>query len=120
MTNLKMACLSAALAAFTLPVVAQSASGVSPTPIMRDPSINQRLENQQDRIGQGVESGQLTPRETSRLENREARIDREIRHDRRADGGRLTQSERAQINSQLNHTSRQIYRDKHNSWRQGR
>ena len=120
MTILKMACFSAALAAFTLPAIAQSTNGVSPTPIVRDPTINQRLENQQDRIGQGVESGQLTPRETSRLENREARIDREVRRDRREDGGRLTRAERSQINSQLNHTSRQIYRDKHNSWRQGR
>ena len=119
MKNLKIAYLSVALAAFTLPALAQSAP-VSPTPIMRDPTINQRVENQQDRIAQGVRDGQLTPRETSRLENREARIDNEIRHDRRADGGHLTYAERAQINRQLNHTSQNIYRDKHNGWRQGR
>ena len=62
MTNLKLALLSAALAAFTLPAVAQSATAVSPTPIVRDPTIHQRLEDQQDRIAQGVRSGQLTPR----------------------------------------------------------
>lgn len=120
MKNLKIACLSVALSALTLPAIAQSATGVYPTPDPRDPSINQRLENQQDRIGQGVESGQLTARETANLERREAAINNEVRADRRADGGRLTQAERAQVNRQLNHSSRQIYRDKHNSWRQGR
>jgi len=122
MTNLKIACLSAALAAFTLPAIAQSATAVSPTPnpIMRDPTINQRLENQQDRIAQGIQSGQLTAREAANLENRESALDNEIRADRRADGGRLTRAERAQINRQLNYTSHRIYRDKHNSWHQGR
>jgi len=115
MKNLKIACLGAALAAFTLPAMAQSATAAP----VRDPNINQRLEEQQDRIGQGVQSGQLTPRETANLENREAAIDREVNHDRWRNGGRLTRSERAQINRQLNYSSQRIYRDKHNSWRQG-
>ena len=120
MRTLKTICLGAALAAFTVPAIAQSAAGVSPTPIVRDPNINQRLENQQDRIGQGVESGQLTARETANLENREAAINNEVRADRRANGGRLTGAERAQVNRQLNYSSHRIYRDKHNSYRQGR
>lgn len=40
-------------------------------------TINQRKENQQDRIAQGVKSGQLTAGETRNLERREASINRE-------------------------------------------
>ena len=35
-----------------------------------DPTINQRKENQQDRIAQGVKSGELRPGQTARLEHR--------------------------------------------------
>jgi hypothetical protein len=76
--------------------------------------IQQRKENQQERIGQGVEKGTLTPRETANLENKEARLNHEIHHDRVQNGGNLTNKEKAQVNRQQNRLSRQIYRDKHN------
>ena len=76
--------------------------------------IQARQENQQDRIAQGVKSGQLTAGETANLERKEARLNREIRRDRRANGGNLTNKEKAQINRQQNRLSRNIYRDKHN------
>ena len=81
-------------------------------------TVNQRRENQQDRIGQGVRSGQLTARETGRLESREARVNHEIRADRRAHNGHLTASERRQVSRQQNRMSKSIYRDKHNGARQ--
>jgi hypothetical protein len=77
--------------------------------------IGQRKENQQDRIAQGVKSGQLTAGETANLEKKEARINAETRADRAANGGRLTADEKAQINRQQNRLSKQIYRDKHNA-----
>jgi hypothetical protein len=77
-------------------------------------TIRQREIHQQHRIAQGVRSGSLTPRETAHLERREARINRQVRADRRADGGRLTFGERRQINREQNRASRAIYRDKHN------
>jgi|HubBroStandDraft_4_1064222.scaffolds.fasta_scaffold483876_2 hypothetical protein len=95
--------------AASLPVYAQSQQAADPD------TIHQRKENQQDRIAQGVKSGQLTPRETANLENKEAAINQETRADRKANGGKLTQGEKAQINRQQNRTSRQIYRDKHNA-----
>ena len=45
--------------------------------------------DQQDRIAQGVGSGQLTARESARLESREAHLNREVAHARQ-DGGTLT------------------------------
>jgi hypothetical protein len=80
-----------------------------------DPSIAQRKENQQDRIANGVKSGQLTPGETANLEKKEAAINKETRTDRAANGGKLTPAEKAQVNSQQNQLSKQIYRDKHNA-----
>jgi hypothetical protein len=80
-----------------------------------DPSIAQRKENQQDRIANGVKSGQLTPGETANLEKKEAAINKETRTDRAANGGKLTPAEKAQVNSQQNQLSKQIYGDKHNA-----
>jgi hypothetical protein len=82
--------------------------------------VGQRRENQQDRIAQGVRSGQLTAGETAHLENRERGINQQVRADRAANGGRLTPGERAQVNREQNRTSRRIYHDKHNAARQGK
>jgi hypothetical protein len=38
-----------------------------------------------------------------------------VRNDRAANGGHLTQGERAQVNHQQNQVSRDINRDKHNA-----
>ncbi len=80
----------------------------------QDPKLPVRKENQQDRIANGVKNGSLTPGETSRLENKEARINKEVRTDRQANGGNLTNNEKKQINRQQNRVSKDIYRDKHN------
>lgn len=84
----------------------------------QDNRIQDRKENQQDRIAQGVRSGSLTPHETANLEHKEAGLNREIRNDRRQNGGNLTNKEKAQVNRQQNRLSRNIYRDKHNAARQ--
>jgi len=94
--------------AFTIFAAALMVSGLSAQ------EIQKRKENQQDRIAQGVKSGQLTAGETANLEHKEAKLNREIRHDRKQNGGNLTNKEKRQINRQQNKLSKQIYRDKHN------
>lgn len=76
--------------------------------------INQRKDNQQDRIAQGVKSGQLTAGETGRLEHQERGINREERGMRAQDNGHLTRQDRRTLNHQQNVESRRIHRDKHN------
>ena len=76
--------------------------------------VGRREERQQDRIGNGVKSGELTPAETARLEKREAELRDQIKNDRGANGGKLTPAERKQINAELDDVSRRIYRAKHN------
>jgi hypothetical protein len=76
--------------------------------------VGQRERLQQERIAQGVKSGQLTSSETAHLEGRESHINKEVHNDRAANGGTLTQAERRQVNRQEDRTSRAIYRKKHN------
>jgi len=79
------------------------------------PTVAQRKENQQERIAQGVKSGQLTAGETANLETKEAAINGETKADRAANGGKLTAAEKKQVNGQQNQVSKQIYKDKHNA-----
>jgi hypothetical protein len=79
-------------------------------------TIYQRKVDQQDRISQGVRSGELTARETRNLEGREVSINREEHAMRCANNGYLTGRDRAILNSRQNHVSAAIYRDKHNGY----
>ncbi len=78
-------------------------------------TINQRKVNQQDRIGQGVQSGQLTAGETAHIEKQESAINHEERAMRAQDNGHLTTADKKLINHQQNQESKRIYRDKHNA-----
>jgi hypothetical protein len=94
------------------PAAATPAAAPAPKPKR---TIAQRKENQQDRIANGVKSGQLTAGETANLETKEAAINGETKADRAANGGKLTAAEKQQINKQQNQMSKQIYKDKHNA-----
>ena len=104
LNNVKYFAAAAALAATLVPMAAQAQG------------INQRLNNQHQRIRQGVGSGQLTRGEQGRLNRRDAYIHGQERLDRRFDNGHLTGGERRQLNHELNHSSRRIYQDKHNAF----
>jgi hypothetical protein len=86
----------------------------------KEGTIQQRKENQQARIANGVKNGSLTAGETANLEHKESGLNKEIRADRKANGGNLTNNEKKQVNHQQNKLSRQIYRDKHNAARQSK
>lgn len=77
-------------------------------------AVNERRYNQQERIANGVRSGQMTAGEAARAEHHEQNINRHIEADRSANGGRLTPQERHNINERQNAASRQIYNEKHN------
>jgi hypothetical protein len=77
--------------------------------------INQREQNQQNRIANGIKTGQLTPGEASGLERKEGRLVRNENRDMAKDGGHLTKRDQAKLNREANQVSRNIYRDKHNA-----
>lgn len=95
-------------------LVALPAVGFAQTTKYERHHINARKENQQDRIGQGVKSGQLTAGETSKLEHQEAGINKEERGMRAEDNGYLTAQDRHTLARQQDQESKRIYRDKHN------
>ncbi len=76
--------------------------------------INERQQNQRERIQQGVRSGELTPVEAARIRRQEAQI-RLNEARARQSGGEFTPQERARIQRQLNRESRRIYRQKHDA-----
>jgi hypothetical protein len=110
---------SAILIAFIVPAgFAQqtgSSSSTAGSSTTAPPTIQERKENQQDRIANGIHSGQLTAGETKKLETKEASVNKEEHSMRAADNGRLTAADRAKLQKQQNQMSNQIYKDKHNA-----
>lgn len=98
------------------PLFAQQTQPTTPTTTQpKEGSVNDRRQDQQGRIANGVQSGQLTAGETKNIEGREANVNREIKDDRQANGGKLTMQERQKVNRQQNNLSKSIYNDKHNA-----
>jgi len=107
--NLTKYALVASLTLAPAAIFAQTA----PTTATKPATINQRKENQQDRIAQGVKSGTLSAGETSRLEHQEAGINKEEAGMKAQDNGHLTKQDRRTLRHQQNAESRRIYRTKH-------
>jgi len=97
--------LIAVLAAFALPVLAQTGT----------PKVDQRQANQQQRIDQGVASGQLTAKEAARLEKGQERI-QNMADKAKADGV-VTKKERVRLQQAENVQSRQIAAQKNDRQR---
>jgi hypothetical protein len=75
---------------------------------------NEREANQDQRISNGLRSGQMTSGEAAKAERTQSHIDQQVHNDRAANGGKLTGQEKQQINGEQNAASRQIYNEKHN------
>jgi hypothetical protein len=72
----------------------------------------QRNVNQQERIEQGLQSGQLSTKEASQLERGQQHIDKMEAKDLK--NGSISPSEQAKLNAAENRQSANIYADKHN------
>jgi len=75
-------------------------------------SINQRQANLEQRIDQGVRSGELTRREAVRVRSQFRQIAR-LEAQYRRSGGRLTPYERADLDRRFDRLSEHIYAQKH-------
>ena len=82
-----------------------------------DPGIQQREINQQNRINQGIQSGQLTPGEAGRLEAQQTRIKQREERMSARDNGHLTARDKRILTREQNRASKNIYRKKHNDRR---
>ncbi len=99
---LKSMLIAAAVSAISIGAMAQS------TPV-----VDQRQDNQQQRIGQAVENGSLTAREATHLEKKETKLN--VEEKRMKADGNMTPAERARLQRQQNALSKQIYRQKHDA-----
>jgi uncharacterized membrane protein YebE (DUF533 family) len=77
--------------------------------------IDRRQYNQEQRIRDGVRSGEITRRESYQLETEQARI-RELERRAKADG-RVDRNERAQIRNAQNAASQHIAQESHDGQR---
>ncbi len=75
------------------------------------PAIRKTAKEERTRIKQGVESGELTKRETRRLAAEQAAIHQEVKA-AKADGV-VTREERKDIKQDQRQASRRIYKNKH-------
>ncbi|MEK7237358.1 MAG: hypothetical protein AAB242_12085 [Nitrospirota bacterium] len=80
------------------------------------PKVDQRQANQEQRIDQGIASGQLNEREANRLNKQQEHINK--MEDKAKSDGVVTKRERARIGHAQDRTSRNIAREKHD--RQGK
>src|SRR3984957_16301275 len=104
---------AAALLIFSGPSAFAQSQPAGPAAAPAPGTVGERKENQQDRIANGIQSGQLTAGETKNLESKEAGLNKKEHTQRSEDDGHLTAADRQKLNNQQNHLSNQIYDDKH-------
>lgn len=75
----------------------------------RRAQVNTREARQQNRIAAGVAQGTISTTQQAQLQASEAKIKAEEVADVQANGGYLTQSQKQQLNTELNAESQQIY-----------
>ncbi len=107
MLNFKTSLIATTLAFATIGAFAQTAA--SPA----TPRVDQREANQQARIANGAASGELTGKETVRLEKEQARVNN-AEAKAKADGT-VTKRERKHLHHMQNATSKDIYKQKHDA-----
>jgi hypothetical protein len=83
------------------------------TSMFAESEVGRRQQRQQGRIANGISHGTMNAHQTAHVEHQEANLNKEIRTDRQANGGKLTPQEHQQVNQQQNGLSREIYDDKH-------
>jgi len=116
MKTTKLILNSAVLIALVVPAAFAQQSGSSSTgSSTTQPAVQHRKNNQQDRIANGIQSGQLTAGETKKLETKEASVNKEEAGMRASNNGKLTSADRTRLQNQENRLSKQIYTDKHNA-----
>jgi hypothetical protein len=75
--------------------------------------VNQREQNQQNRIANGVKNDKLSAQQTANLEKREASVQKQEQKDMAKNNGHLTKAEQNHLNRRQNKISNSIYKDKH-------
>ena len=102
---------AAVLAFATFAAAAQDGAASAPGP--NTPRIDARPARQEQRIDQGVASGELTRRETRRMNRQQAAVNKA--EDQAKADGTVTAQERRRLTKAQTATSRHIQRQKHDA-----
>jgi hypothetical protein len=95
-------------------IATQSMAQTAPVPDHpRENEVNQRLDNQQARINQGLANGTMTGKQAARDEKHDANIAQREAVDESKHGGHITKGEQARLNKSENKNSKRIYKQKH-------
>ena len=100
----RLTAIAAGLAACTIAAAASAQNTAD---------VVQRDVNQQNRIEQGLKSGELTTKEAGRLEREESHIDK--MESNALKDGKMTNAEKRRIERAENQASKDIYREKHDA-----
>ncbi|MGC1550962.1 MAG: hypothetical protein WA777_20755 [Rhodanobacter sp.] len=90
------------------------------TPQATDPGhprvneVNQRLDNQQNRIQKGVADGQINAKQEARDDKHDANIAQRESADQAKDGGHLTKQQQRNLNKSENQNSKRIHKQRTN------
>jgi hypothetical protein len=76
--------------------------------------VDNREANQQQRVAQGLRSGEETSGEAARSNANQSSVAQQVHNERVNNGGALNQQQKRQVNKEQNANSRQIYKQKHN------
>jgi len=70
-----------------------------------------RMEHQEQRIANGIESGSINEKEADRLESGQERVQKQV--SKAMEDGELSRGEKRHINRMQNHQSHKIRKEKH-------
>jgi hypothetical protein len=94
--------------------MAQSAPGVPDPGHPRVNEVQQRIDNQENRVDRGIADGQINGKQAAHDDSKLAREQKSLNQDEAKNGGHITKGEQNNLNKRLNKGSRQIYRQRHN------
>ena len=109
-TTLMSLVLSAVMASGA--AMAQDATAPQVPDHPRVNEVNQRLDNQQNRIDKGVANGQINAKQEARDDKHDANIAQRESADEAKHGGHLTKREQRHLNKSLNKNSKRIHKQR--------
>jgi hypothetical protein len=105
-----------AFAAASLIALCVSASAFAQT--ATDPAsprvneVDQRLQNQQNRVNAGVASGQISAAQAAKDSTRDSKIAAQVSRDEAKHNGHITKREQRRLNKELNKNSKRIHKQR--------
>lgn len=105
---------AAALIGSTGGAFAQSAPNVSDPGHPRINEVQQRIDNQENRVDRGISDGQINAKQATHDDAKIAREQNSLNKDQAKNGGHITKREQRNLNRRLNRGSRQIHRQRKN------